>query len=51
VFADVREQRQLAGALDRPGDLVLMPAAGAGDARVRIFPRSEMNFRRVAMSL
>src|SRR5688572_21683845 len=30
-IADVREQRQLAGALDGRGDLILMPAARAGD--------------------
>src|SRR5689334_20805341 len=32
ALADVREQRQLAGALDGARDLVLMPAAGARDA-------------------
>ena len=26
AFADVRQQRQLTGALDRTGDLVLVPA-------------------------
>ena len=32
ALADVRQQRELAGALDRARDLVLMPAAGARDA-------------------
>src|SRR5215212_6252429 len=32
VSADVREQRELAGALDGRGDLVLVPAARARDA-------------------
>src|SRR4051794_16911869 len=32
ALADVGQQRQLAGALDRAGDLVLVPPAGAGDA-------------------
>src|SRR4051812_8934058 len=32
AFADVGQQRELACALDRARDLVLMPAAGAGDA-------------------
>jgi hypothetical protein len=31
-LCDVREQRQLARALDRAADLVLVPPAGAGDA-------------------
>src|SRR5690349_1635007 len=32
ALADVRQQRQLAGALDRAGDLVLVPTARARDA-------------------
>src|SRR5829696_1804953 len=32
VVADVRQQRDLARPLDRRGDLVLVPAAGARDA-------------------
>src|SRR3954471_25056741 len=32
ALADVGQQRQLARALDRAGDLVLVPAAGARDA-------------------
>src|SRR5439155_17988068 len=32
ALADVRQQRELTRALDRAGDLVLVPAAGARDA-------------------
>src|SRR4051812_45515943 len=32
ALADVRQERQLAGALHRAGDLVLVAPAGAGDA-------------------
>src|SRR3954452_3484052 len=37
ALGHVRQQRQLARALDRPGDLALVAAAGAGDA-----PRADL---------